>query len=89
MNNHNTVVGMDVHKKMIVAAALPPESDQITQRLTIENHPQAIERMVKRFAASGSVEFVYEAGPCGYQVQRQIAGMGHPCAVIAPSLIII
>jgi transposase len=29
---------------------------------------------------------VYEAGPCGYEVQRQITALGHRCAVIAPAL---
>jgi transposase len=26
-------------------------------------------------------------GPCGYGLQRQIEGIGHPCEVVAPSLI--
>jgi transposase len=32
------------------------------------------------------VVFVYEAGPCGYQVQRQITARGKKCVVIAPAL---
>jgi transposase len=35
----------------------------------------------------GAVVFVYEAGPCGYEVQRQIEGLGGECAVVAPGLI--
>jgi transposase len=54
--------------------------------MTIENHPKAIEKLVKRAAGHGPAEFVYEAGPCGYEVQRQIAAMGHRCVVIAPAL---
>ena len=41
---------------------------------------------------SGSVggrrlSFCYEAGPCGYGLQRQLSGLGHACVVVAPSLI--
>ncbi len=87
MNHCTTVVGLDVHKATIVAAVLPPEMDRATRTFTIENEPKAVERMVQSLAAKGSVEFVYEAGPCGYQTHRQIAQLGHKCALIAPGLI--
>jgi hypothetical protein len=29
----------------------------------------------------------YEAGPCGYSLHRFLTGLGHGCAVVAPSLI--
>lgn len=86
MNNCNTVVGMDVHKKTVVAAILPSGSDCVTERVTIVNEPPAVEKLVKRLASKGPVEFVYEAGPCGYEIQRQIVGLGQKCSVIAPSL---
>ena len=86
MNNYTTVVGLDVHKKTIVAAVLPSGSDHVTERVTIENQLKAIEKLVRRLAARGAVEFVYEAGPCGYKLQRQMSEMGQRCAVIAPSL---
>ncbi|WP_048880793.1 IS110 family transposase, partial [Acidocella aminolytica] len=39
-------------------------------------------------ARSGhELRFCYEAGPCGYGIQRQIAAAGHECIVVAPSLI--
>jgi transposase len=77
---------LDVHKKTVVAAVLPPGSDRVTERVTIENHRKAVEKLVRRLAAQGPVEFVYEAGPCGYELQRQMATMGQRCAVIAPAL---
>lgn len=80
------IVGMDVHKETIVNAVLPRDGDHITERNTIQNHPQAIEKMVNRLTKDGEVEFVYEAGCCGYEIQRQIKQMGHKCVVIAPSL---
>lgn len=86
MNNCTTVVGLDVHKKTIVAAVLPPGMDRPTETIKMDNHPITIEKLLQRLTAKGACEFVYEAGPCGYQVQRQITGLGHPCAVIAPAL---
>jgi len=86
VNHSTTVVGLDVHKPNIVAAVLPPQADRPTEMLTIENEPRVIERMVRRLAAKGPVEFVYEAGPCGYEIHRQIAQLGFKCVVIAPGL---
>lgn len=39
-------------------------------------------------AQAGSVlQFVYEAGPCGYGLYHQLTGTGHICEVVAPSRI--
>ncbi len=70
-----------------MAAVLSPRAERASKVVTLENHPRAIERLVKGLAATGNVVFVYEAGPCGYEVQRQIAEMGYRAAVIAPALI--
>lgn len=86
MEQCSTVVGLDVHKKTIVTALLPPGSERVVEQQTLENAPKAIEKMATRVAQRGPVVFVYEAGPCGYEVHRQISALGHRCAVIAPSL---
>jgi len=33
------------------------------------------------------LRFCYEAGPCGYGIQRHLSTHGHECVVVAPSLI--
>ena len=81
-----TIVGLDVHKETIVAAVLPAGADAVTRQMIIENTPRALEKLVRQTTATGSAEFVYEAGPCGYDTHRQITALGHPCAVIAPAL---
>lgn len=86
MEHCTTVVGLDVHKETIVAAVLLPRSNHATEKVTIENRPKMVERLVTRLTAKGPTEFVYEAGPCGYETQRQIAAMGHKCVMIAPAL---
>lgn len=88
MNMHcTTVVGLDVHKESIVAAVLEPNADHPSEIIRFENRPDAIKKFVQRIAKKGALNFVYEAGPCGYEAHRQILALGHPCAVIAPGLI--
>lgn len=33
------------------------------------------------------LHFVYEAGPCGFRIERALSGRGHECWVVSPSLI--
>lgn len=86
MDNDTTFVGLDVHKNTITAAVLPKGADNITEVKTIENTPEALKKMTEHLRGLGSLRFVYEAGPCGYDVHRQLVSLGLPCDVIAPSL---
>lgn len=45
-----------------------------------------MQRLAERLARRGPVEFVYEAGPSGYELWRLLTGMGLRCTVIAPGL---
>ena len=84
-----TFVGLDVHKPWInVAALLPGHDTPIEWR--IANETQAIRKMLERVAslAAGDVRYCYEAGPCGYALQRQIISWSEAsCMLVAPSLI--
>lgn len=87
MEQCSTIVGLDVHKDTITVAVLPPRAEHVMETLKVPNTPRAIEALVQRLAhRAGPLAFVYEAGPCGYEVQRQLAALGRPCAVIAPAL---
>lgn len=87
-NSSRTVVGLDVHKDTIVGAALAPDVQTVDQRFQLLNRPEAIDKMVKGLTKRyGSVEFVYEAGPCGYELYRRLTERGLPCFLVAPSLI--
>lgn len=84
-----TFVGLDVHKVSINVAALLPGRDTPLE-WRILNEPQAIRKMLKRVAerSSGDVRYCYEAGPCGYALQRQIISWSEAsCMLVAPSLI--
>lgn len=86
MKYSETVVGLDVSKEWLAAATLLPNFDRPTETTKLANDGPAIGKFVRRVAAKGPVTFVYEAGPCGYALHRQITEMGHHCVIIAPAL---
>ena len=86
MSHSTTVVGFDVAKDSIVAAVLEPEARHFALTTKFANEPAEIRRFVHRLSRFGALEFVYEAGPCGYQIHRQLTELGQPCTVIAPGL---
>lgn len=86
MFESTTIVAFDQHAASVVAAVLLP--GQQTPAL----HPLAsdfstIGRFVSRLGRQGVVRCCYEAGPCGFALQRWLAGRRVPCDIIAPSLI--
>jgi transposase len=87
MEEATTFVGMDVHKKQHKIAMLLPGTDEPVEG-AVQNEPDAIRRMVRRVKrqAPGPVKFSYEAGVCGFALQRLIEAQGVRCVVIAPSL---
>lgn len=44
-------------------------------------------KVLARYGAPRQLQVVYEAGPTGYGLQRELARRGYDCQVIAPSLI--
>lgn len=83
----STVIGLDVHKQKITVAVLPPTAVHPTEGWEMENHPKAVARMANRLAPKGNLIFVYEAGPCGYELHRQLTQLGYQVVVIAPALV--
>ena len=87
MEKGTTHVGMDVHKRSIALAMRGPDGS-VGER-TIPNDPKAVARWLRKMKreAVGPLRCAYEAGPCGYELQRQLQAEGVECQVIAPSLI--
>jgi len=87
-----TYVGLDVHKDSIVVslaeAGLRGRRGEVREYGKIANTATAVARLARKLAERGNeLKFCYEAGPCGYGIQRQLSGLGHHCDVVAPSLI--
>lgn len=82
-----TYVGLDAHKESIFVAMLAPGANPVEWQLP--NAPTAVKRLARRLTRDGGpeVQCCYEAGPCGYALQRQLRSAGVGCAVVAPSLI--
>jgi transposase len=84
-----THVGLDVHKQTISVAMLLPDATKALQ-WEMRNEPAEVRRLVRRLRREGGSDAVlcaYEAGPCGYALQRQLMREGLACQVVAASLI--
>ncbi len=89
MDEFITYVGLDVHKDTIaVALAEAGAHKDVREYGKIANTATALNALAAKLSRAGSeLRFCYEAGPCGYGIQRQLTLAGHGCVVVAPSLI--
>ena len=88
MSEPITYVGIDAHKVELHVALLAPDaSAPVTWK--VQNEARAVERLRRKLekAAAGPVACCYEAGPCGYVLQRQLERGRVQCQVIAPALV--
>ena len=87
--DHSIYVGMDIHKASIaVAVADGGRGGDVRFMGEVPNRPEAVARLAAKLGKPRRrLRFCYEAGPCGYGVQRQLAAAGQECVVVAPSLI--
>lgn len=87
MEKVTTWVGLDVHAERIVIATFEGQNREPEVR-DIPNDQKVIRRTFQRLAkASYELRCCYEAGPCGFELHRQLTAMGIACDVVAPSLI--
>jgi len=81
-------VGLDTHKETIAVSVADAAGGQARYFGEVANRPAAIKNLLTRLSREGQlVSYCYEAGPCGYELYRQITQAGHDCTVVAPSLI--
>lgn len=87
-SNGITFVGLDAHKTSIRVAMLLPGHRKAVE-WDVVHEAAAVRRLAKKLAREGrgEVRCCYEAGPCGYALQRQLEAAGVICEVVAPSLI--
>ena len=89
MADRITYVGLDVHKEnIVVAVAAGGLRGEVREYGRIANTSTALDRLLRKLGGDGMrLRFCYEAGPCGYGIQRRLSTRGHECVVVAPSLI--
>ncbi len=82
MFSERTSVGLDVHARSVVACGL----DTVTGVLHRQRLIPAFESVMAWLATlPAPVAVVYEAGPTGYGLARQLTAVGLRCVVAAPS----
>lgn len=88
MRKETKYVGLDVHKETIsVAVADEERGSEVRYLGVIAHEDDAVRRLVKKLGGTGvTLQFCYEAGPCGYGLQRHLEKLGQSCIVIAPSM---
>ena len=88
MKQVSTYVGLDVHKDEIVVSMLVGGGAEPVE-WKARHDKRGVGRLIRRLEEGGlgEVECAYEAGPCGYALQRQLQGAGIGCQVVAPSLV--
>jgi transposase len=87
MGEDNAFAGMDVHKATISVAVMKSGVGGFVEWRTA-NRTAELRKLGRRLVREGGVgvRAYYEAGPCGYRVQRVLGEMGVDCVVVAPSM---
>lgn len=86
MAKSTTVIAFDQHAATTVAAVLKP-GDRTAALYQLTSDTATILRFVARLRRAGPMQCCYEAGPCGFELQRALTTRQIPCDVIAPALI--
>jgi transposase len=88
MKNNITIVGLDTHKNSIdIVTAEAGGNQEIRYYGKIGGDMASLDKAIRKLQSKGAtLRFVYEAGPCGYEVYRHLTKRGLQCAIIAPSM---
>jgi transposase len=82
MRDQRTSVGLDVHARSVVAAAIEEDTGEVRRRRLTP----AFDDIAGWLAGlDGPVAVVYEAGPTGFGLYRELTARGVRCVVAAPS----
>lgn len=80
-------VGLDAHKDSISVAVCEAGREPSRFLGTLGSDTQGVLKTLRKYGPPGQVSVVYEAGPTGYGLHRELNQRGYHCEIIAPSLI--
>lgn len=80
-------VGLDVHAESIAIGVA--DAGRAAPRFigTVGSKLSELTKALSRLGEPGALLIVYEAGPCGYGLARELLAQGYHCEVVAPSKI--
>ena len=85
MKQHHKYIGLDVHKEHNTVA-IADSSGEVRPYGQVSNDLHALEKLVVKLRGENTkLHFVYEAGPCGFVIQRRLqqAGKSHQAIIRA------
>lgn len=86
MKESTRFVGLDDSKTSIeVAVAEGGRDGEVRRYGVIPNTPEALRKLVRSLGRPKHLYFVYEAGPGGYGIYRELWALGASCMVAAPT----
>jgi transposase len=83
--NYEIFTGLDVDKGSI--AMTFADHNGLLRSLRLPYSSEQLLNYVRKHFPQQQVAFVYEAGPTGFGLYDDITAAGHPCLVVAPSMV--
>lgn len=78
-------VGLDIHIDSVAIGVAPRGRQEPHFVGTVPPQWGSLSKALGRLGKAEALQIVYEAGPCGYTLARQLRTRGYSCEVIAPA----
>ena len=83
--DYDVFAGLDVDHHSLAAAFT--DHGRLLQSLRLSYSAAQLLNYVRKHFPQQRLAFVYEAGPTGFGLYDELVAAGHPCLVVAPSMV--